>query len=216
MTAVSSAETPSGNPGSPTIVDGRRARRDRNREKVVDALLDLYREGELAPPISRVADRSGMSHRSVFRYFEDLDQLCRVAIERHAASVAHLVEVDRAGRGTLSERIEALVRCRIELYEAVAPVARVTRMRAPLQPVLQERQAADRYRLDRQVSEQFAPELDRLHDSERQAVEHSLQTLCSFDSIELMRRSQGLSQAEVISVLTLVFSRLLDLEGGER
>ena len=35
--------------------DGRRARRDRNREAVVDAYLDLVREGDMHPNVADVA-----------------------------------------------------------------------------------------------------------------------------------------------------------------
>ncbi len=190
-------------------VDGRHARRDANRDKVVDALLDLFREGELAPSAAQVAERSGVSHRSVFRYFEDLDQLCRVSIERHAASVAHLLEIDDLGKGSLTERIDALIDTRLELYDAVAPIVRVTRVRAPFQPLLEERLAADRARLDRQVNEQFATELANLDPHERDAISRAIHTMCSLDSVELLRQSNQLSRADTAEVLRTALGRLL-------
>jgi len=189
-------------------VDGRRARRDRNREKVVDALLDLYREGQLAPAISVVAERSGVSHRSVFRYFEDLDQLCRVAIERQSASVAHLLEIDQPGEGTLAQRIESIVANRSDLYEAVAPVARVTTMRAPLQPVLMERLAADRALLDQQVAGQFSAELDSMPEPTRSSIAVAAQMMCSLDAFEMMRHHRGLSVTVTREVASDALSRL--------
>jgi len=194
-------------------VDGRHARRDANRDKVVDALLDLYREGELAPSAAQVADRSGVSHRSVFRYFEDLDQLCRVSIERHAASVAHLIEIDGLGEGSLGERITVLIDARLELYDAVAPIVRVTRVRAPFQPLLEGRLAADRERLDRQVNEQFATELTSLAARERDAISRAIQTMCSLDSIELLRHSNRLSRSDTAVVLRTALTRLLGAHG---
>ena len=62
--------------------DGRTARRDRNRELVLDAALELFREGHLEPTALQVAERSGLSPRSVFRYFEDTEALLRAAIAR--------------------------------------------------------------------------------------------------------------------------------------
>jgi len=190
-------------------VDGRHARRDANRDKVVDALLDLFREGELAPSAAQVAERSGVSHRSVFRYFEDLDQLCRVSIERHAASVAHLLVIDDLGKGSLAERIDAMIDARLELYDAVAPIVRVTRVRAPFQPLLEERLAADRARLDRQVNQQFVDELSQLDQHERNAISRAIQTMCSLDSVELLRHSNQLSRAETAEVLRTTLGRLL-------
>ena len=46
-------------------VDGRHLRRERNREAVVEALLEFYREGNLQPSATEVAERAGSSARSV-------------------------------------------------------------------------------------------------------------------------------------------------------
>lgn len=172
-------------------VDGRRARRDRNRETVVDALLELYREGEMAPTMARVADRSGVSHRSVFRYFEDLDELSRVAIERQQDSLAHLVDVPAIGEGPLAERIERLIESRLALYEQAAPVARVARMRAPTIAVIAEDLKRSRERLRRQIRAHFRPELTAADQAD--AVYAAAAVLCSLESIEMLRHDRGLS-----------------------
>ena len=88
-------------------IDGRRARRDRNRERVVDAMLELYREGDLRPSVNTVAERSGVSHRSVFRYFDDLGELCRVAVERQLAATIDIWVVPDTGIGPLEDRVAA-------------------------------------------------------------------------------------------------------------
>ena len=44
--------------------DGRTARRDRNREAVLDAVLDLFADGAIAPAPAEVAARSGVSRRA--------------------------------------------------------------------------------------------------------------------------------------------------------
>ena len=48
----------------PLVVDGRHLRRQRNRDAVVAALLELYGEGNLDPTTDEVAQRSGLSARS--------------------------------------------------------------------------------------------------------------------------------------------------------
>ena len=60
--------------------DGRHARRDRNRVAVVDAMLELFAAGNLAPSSDEIAEKAGLSPRSLFRYFDDLDDLVRVAL----------------------------------------------------------------------------------------------------------------------------------------
>ena len=60
-----------------TAVDGRAARALRTRNRVVDALLDLIDEGDLRPPAADVARRAGVSLRSVYQHFDDLETLFR-------------------------------------------------------------------------------------------------------------------------------------------
>ena len=55
--------------------DGRRRRREVNRQRVVTALLDLFSEGHVWPTVANVAVRAGVSERSIFRYFDDSFQL---------------------------------------------------------------------------------------------------------------------------------------------
>ena len=61
--------------------------------------IELFTEDQLAPNAADVAARSGVSLRSVYRYFEDLDALVRAAIARHAERVAPLLERPRPRRG---------------------------------------------------------------------------------------------------------------------
>ena len=62
-------------------LDGRRARAERNRDAVVEAILELLREGVDQPSANEIAERSGVSVRSVFRHFEDLETLYAAAID---------------------------------------------------------------------------------------------------------------------------------------
>src|SRR5260370_8935631 len=72
------------------VTDGRTARRDRNRLAVLDAVLELFSEGDLTPPPEAIALRSGVSLRSVYRYMSDVDDLAHAAIDRHLGRVGPL------------------------------------------------------------------------------------------------------------------------------
>src|SRR5688572_25034848 len=89
-------------------VDGRRARRHRSRDLAVDALLDLLNEGIARPTAQQVAERSGVSLRSIFRIFDDVQSLHMAASERQMSRVRHLF-VDIVASGTLEERVQATV-----------------------------------------------------------------------------------------------------------
>lgn len=193
----------------PTELDGRRARRGRNREAVVDALLELFREGDLNPSVAAIAERSGVSLRSVFRYFNDLDEMGRIAIARHFNTVRHLFELPGIGEGSRAERIEALVQQRVRAHDGVAPIIRATLIRAPFQPVIAEAVQDRRTFLRRQVDRQFAAELKQLPSGERFSVAAAIDALTSFETLELLRTDRGLSASRTSAVLRESIERLL-------
>ncbi len=195
-------------------VDGRRASRERNRVAVVDALLDLYREGNLSPGADEVAERSGLSRRSLFRYFDDLDDLCRAAIARQTLRASHLIALQDIGEGALSDRITRLAAQRVDLFEAIAPAARVGRLRAPYQPIVAEDMRKSRALLQRQVEKHFAPEVDRLESDRRRETLAAADVLCSFESFDLLREAQGLSRRQYQETIQRALSALLkDADG---
>lgn len=199
-------------PGTAAVrdeVDGRRARRTRNRDAVVDALLDLLGEGVLDPGIADVAARSGVSYRSVFRYFDDTEDLYRAASQRHQARVAPLLAVPGPGEGSLPERVGRLVEARVRLFEAVAPIARAARLRAPFEPFFERDLARSRAFFRRQVQRHFAPELEALPPAEAAAVLAAADVLCSFESHDLLRGDQRLSRAATARVLRAALLALL-------
>ena len=61
--------------GSREKEDGRSHRRTRNREKVLRSFLELVDEKTGLPTTEEVAGRAGVSRRSIFRYFTDLDDM---------------------------------------------------------------------------------------------------------------------------------------------
>lgn len=190
------------------VVDGRRAWRDRNLSKVVDALLDLFAEGNLRPGADAIAARSGVSRRSVFRYFDDLDGLDRVAIERQSARVAHLLEVTELGQGPIAVRIDRLISQRLRLFEAILPVARVSRLRAPFEPVVAGELAQSRLWFRRQIERHFARELSSLGRGQRVAVLGACEVLCSFEAYELLRLTHEQTPKQIGEVMRIGLTKL--------
>jgi len=193
-------------------VDGRMARRARNRDAVVDALLAFYEEGDLRPGADAVAERAGLSPRSVFRYFEDVDDLCRAAVERQQERVAGLLTVAAAPSASLRTRIEAVVEQRLALFEAIGAVGVVARLRAPFQPELAAQLDRGRRLLRAQLRRAFAPELEALGPERAAAALAATDVLCSFEAHQLLRRDQGLGRARIGAVLTASLSALLRAE----
>jgi AcrR family transcriptional regulator len=194
----------------PTNADGRRARRDRNKYAVVDAYLDLVRAGNSRPSIADVAEHSGVSHRSVFRYFADKDELARTAIERQQA-VARPVAMLTVGPGApLDERIEKFVDRRLELYEVIAPVARLSRSLVSIQPLIAAELTSTRQQLRGQIEHLFRAELEALGDDGPDALA-AVDVVCSFESVELLLHDMNRSSADTAAVLRRSIDRLLTL-----
>ncbi len=189
--------------------DGRQLRRQRNREAVVDALLDLYDDGNLRPSTEEIAARSGLSPRSVFRYFDDVDDLTRSAIsrmERRALSLLH-IEVDPAAE--LGSKVRALVDQRFRLFDAVSSAATVSRLRSPFQPILADRLRENRALLRGQIEALFAPELAARTYRGAADTLAAADVMCSFEAHQLLLGDQGLSTANARAAMASALTALL-------
>ncbi len=181
-------------PVAPTEeADGRRLRRQRNRQAAVEALLDLYDEGNLRPSTAEVAERAGLSPRSLFRYFDDVDDLARAAVEGQLQRAAPLVPLTVGPDAPLAVRVAALVEQRFRLFDTVAPAATVSRLRSPFQPVLATQLRRNRAYLRDQLRTLFAPELAALDAERADEVLAACDVAASFEAHQLLLHDQRLS-----------------------
>ncbi len=191
-------------------VDGRTLRRNRNRAAVISALLAIIREGNLHPGAAEIADRAGVSHRSIFRYFEDLDDLVRTAIDQAFVEAGPLAGIPDIGVGSLDERIAGFVDARLALFQDVDGPMQLARMRAPTIPSIDEGIAAIADVFRQQIAEHFAPELDAVGDDERPLLVDAILVLTSYDSftihVRLLHSDHQRIRAALVSALTALFS----------
>jgi AcrR family transcriptional regulator len=139
-------------------LDGRLARSHRTRRAIVEALRSLHADGDLRPTAPRVAERAGVSLRTVWQHFEDLEELFveggRVDVE---IASSYIAPIDAAL--PLAARVDALVDQRVRMFEAMAPTWRAARLQEPFSPQIQ----SNRERLMRlgreHVATVFAAEL---------------------------------------------------------
>jgi AcrR family transcriptional regulator len=193
--------------------DGRRLRRQRNRDAVVDALAELYRDGNFRPSSTEIAERAGLSPRSLFRYFDDVDDLCRAAVERLQEKALPLVGIDAVPDDRLHRKIEALVAGRLRLFRTVAAAATVSRLEAPFHPALTQGLRRSRAVLRDQLRTLFAPELASMDEERAARVLAALDVLCSFESFALLRHDQGLGMPAVRATLASAVAALLSADG---
>ncbi len=190
--------------------DGRRARRDRNRSSVVEAMLDLFNDGNFAPSADEIAERAGLSSRSLFRYFDDLDDLVRAAIGRQLERVRPTLDLQVDVDATLPERIEALTDQRMRMFDVVGQVGHVTRIRSHYQPLIASELRALRSLLRSHIEHVFAAELERLETTVAADTIVALDVLTSFEGFHLMTDDQGLSAEEARRVVTATILQMLD------
>ena len=195
---------------APDAVDGRRLRRTQNRTAVVDALVELFEQGEYEPSTGDIAERAGISARSLFRYFDDVDDLHRAAIDRQLDRARPLLELDMSPAAPTRMKIERIVEARVHLFETIEPAARAGRVVAHRRPIVAATLDESRAYLRSQLRQLFAPELERAGAVLLPAVD----ALCSFESYELLRVHQGLSRPKTIAALVAALTRLLDSNGG--
>ncbi|HLK10262.1 MAG TPA: TetR family transcriptional regulator [Candidatus Binatia bacterium] len=192
-----------------TRIDGRRARSARARDAIVDALLDLMQEGDVRPTASRIAERAGVSLRTVFQHFRDLEGLLAAAADRQTTRLLALArEVPAAG--PLAARLDAFVRGRTRLLDALAPVRRGAVLAEPFSREIARRLRGARARGRAEIARVFAPELAACPPAERRERLAALAALGEWPLWESLRRHEGLSAAQARRVVARLLRALLE------
>lgn len=194
---------------APPPVDGRTARLERNRDAVLDAVLELFAEGVFQPSAAEAAERSGLSLRSVYRYFDDLDSLMRAAIARNLERNLPHYQIPDLGQGPLDERVDRLVRARIDLHDRVGAIARAAVLRSRSNELIAA-QLEHRFSLLReQTAAMFAPEIEAAPEDQRYDITATLDLLTGFEAMEVLRESRHLSDEETHHILSFALRAVL-------
>jgi len=184
----------------------------RNRNAVVDAMLELIREGHLTPSSAEIADRAGISSRSVFRYFDDIDDLCRTAIARQFDRLRPLLALDAAEGADTATKIHLLAEQRVTLFEGMGMVGVVARLRAPSQPLVAAQLAQLRSFLRHQLKRTFADELAAMGSPAAGTVLAVADVVCSFEAYQLLRGDQVMSRARAMAAMVDGLLRLFGVD----
>jgi AcrR family transcriptional regulator len=117
MTLVTNAMDNSSETGAS---DGRRARGLESRRRIVMALIELIREGKIAPTAEEVSMRAKVGLRTVFRHFDDMETLYREIDSEFQAIVLSWAH-EQYESGDWQDRLIETVKARGRLYESVRP-----------------------------------------------------------------------------------------------
>jgi AcrR family transcriptional regulator len=188
--------------------DGRAARAARTRRAIVDASLGLVEEGDLRPTAPRIAERAGVSVRSVFQHFDDLPALHTAVVERVVERLASLVvPIDPAQ--PLDDRIVTFARHRGALLEAVTPFRRAAAVHGPFAPEIRRAVAEGAAFLRTEVEAAFAPELSRTPAAVRREVLDALAACSSWAVWDALRIEGGEAPDQARAVLVRLLRGLL-------
>jgi TetR/AcrR family transcriptional regulator of autoinduction and epiphytic fitness len=196
------------NPAGQPTLDGRAARSARTREAVVRALLGLISEGDLRPTAGRIAVRAGISLRSVYVHFDDLDDLFVAASFEQRSRVAAIIRVLPA-TGPFGARLEAFVDQRARVLEAIAPVAKATALQEPFSPALSAATKSARQLGRTELERVFATELTTLDAAEREHTVDACDLLTNSDAWETLRSRRKLPIEQAAATMATSLRLLL-------
>lgn len=188
--------------------DGRTIRAERTRGALVEALLALLNEGRLRPTAAEIAERAGVSERSVFQHFPDREALLEaVAREQYQRVVPTIRPVDASM--SLSERIDELVVQRCTTFEGAAGVRRAALLMESQSDVVAGWLTSVRRAGAAEVERVFRRELEATPADEREPLRAALVAACAWGTFEALRFHQGLSVGRTRGAMRTMVARLL-------
>ncbi|MEU6077244.1 TetR/AcrR family transcriptional regulator [Micromonospora sp. NPDC047074] len=192
---------------APVRVDGRTARAERTRAAIVEAHLALISEGDLRPTGERIAERAGISLRTLWTNFKDMETLFE------ASGAELLRQQDAAYRPIspalpLARRVDAYCRQRARLLQLIAPSARAAQMREPVSEQLHRNRLMHIARVRDEVEQLFAAELAQAGPA-REQVLHALVAASMWPAWSMLRDGLGLGVDRARAVMTRTVAALL-------
>ena len=183
------------------MIDGRTARRNRNRDAVLDAMIELTRSAGEEPAIEAIAERAGVSYRSVYRYFDDRTELLLAAIGRLMGDVWPVFRIEQSADDDFDVRLDAFISSRLSAYRMLAPLTRLAMRRAVTEPIVMVEFNNVRAYLREQLEGLFSAELDEVDPDERSVVVTAIDVMFQFEALEFLARYDGLDDEAMGHVL---------------
>lgn len=183
--------------------DGRRLRGQDNRARIIAAMLEMVREGEVAPSAEQVAVRADVGLRTVFRHFRDMDSLYREIATAIEQELAAIIAQPFKGR-TWQERVLELIERRAGGFERIWPFERaasVARHRSAFLVAAHARMVSMSRAI---VVAQLPPEL-----AEDKPLVEALDVLLSVETWVRLRQEQGLAPRRAREVLEAAVRKLI-------
>ncbi|WP_313407295.1 TetR/AcrR family transcriptional regulator [Aeromicrobium sp.] len=145
--------------------DGRMQRSERTRALIVQAHVDLLREGVLKPTAALIAERAGVSRRTLWSNFRDMESLLGSTVDHWFRLDDELrEEIDPSA--ALDERIANFCAERERRLVNIAPAARAAVLGEPDYVALRASREGHIRRVRTDLETTFATELEQAPDPE--------------------------------------------------
>lgn len=197
-----------------TITDGRHRRSARSRAAIVDALLDLLREGVDQPSSTQIAERAGVTQRTLFNQFGDMQGVLEALWERQIPRVAVLVPATPTG--SHAERADGLAAGLAILLEDVSPVRWALLTHSALADIRTEVVERFNQLVRGLLTATFGRELDRLDDDVLAVAMDALLVACDPATWRLRRLLHGQSVDRATAALAAELGALTGLPVAAR
>jgi AcrR family transcriptional regulator len=194
--------------GSAPKVDGRRLRSARTKQRIIEAFLELLREGNPNPRLPEIAERAGCAIRSIHERFVSVTELHAVAAEYAMNQAIALAPLARANDDRPT-RIRAQVRTRARTCERALHLWRLLLAGQSDSPVLRDKVTVARKLIGLRLEAMYQPELATLPAAERSKVLIALEALTDFESWGLMRDYHEMSFDDACEIWIGAIDRLL-------
>jgi TetR/AcrR family transcriptional regulator, regulator of autoinduction and epiphytic fitness len=188
--------------------DGRTARAERTRQALVDALLSLLDEGHLTPTAAEIAERAGVSERSVFQHFPDRENLFEsVARQQYDRVLPTLHPIDATL--PLAERIDQFTAQRARLYERIRGVRRAALLIEHESPAAAAWLTTARRAKANDTERVFRRELDALPEDRREPLRAALIAVSAWPAWDSWRTHQRLGVGRAKAAMAAAIEALL-------
>ncbi len=186
------------------VTDGRFRRTESTRQNILNVSRELILAGNLEPTARDIADTAGITTRTLFRHFPDMQALYRSLIEQAEGGAADVMNEPFAidPHDSWRDCLSLVIDRRVRVYESILPLYVSTTWRR--YQVSTSHKAGDhsgvnrrRRRLREVVPETIEP-----------ALFEALDATLSIEYWVSLRRDQGLSVKKAVETLRYAVTRL--------
>ena len=192
------------------VVDGRTVRREKSRQRIIDAMIRIVSEGEVEATAENVARLAGVTMRTVFRHFDDMESLFREILWDMQAQVDAL-HVEPNPDQDWREEQEQLILRRTARFEKFLPRGEAAQALRHRSAVIDE-DAKHWSRRMRRVIKKILPDHLAAHPMAFEGID----ALLSWDMWIRLRRDQGLSARRAAGVVRAAVAAILRDAGSSK